>query len=93
MYGIVNSEIPGVGKVELAWIQTPLPPVTLPSASSATKPDMTAKNDNESRDADMDGIGEDNSMVQDENRGPGQGQKREPQELDYDISEDNEWAE
>lgn len=28
MYGTPAGEIPSVGKVELSWIQTPLPPIT-----------------------------------------------------------------
>ncbi|OBT88176.1 hypothetical protein VE02_02454 [Pseudogymnoascus sp. 03VT05] len=91
MYGISNSEIPGVGKVELAWIQTPLPPVTLPSAAPIAKP-YTATNDHENGDTDMGGNGEGDAMAQDMSRGPAQSQKREQQELDYDIGDDNEWA-
>ncbi|KFZ17608.1 hypothetical protein V502_04514 [Pseudogymnoascus sp. VKM F-4520 (FW-2644)] len=91
MYGISNSEIPGVGKVDLAWIQTPLPPVVLPSAAPVAKPD-TARNDQENRDTDMGGSGEGDAMAQDLPRGPAQSQKREQQELDYDIGDDNEWA-
>ena len=30
MYG--PKDIPGVGKVEFSWLNTPLPPVTLPAA-------------------------------------------------------------
>lgn len=89
MYGISNSEIPGVGKVDLAWIQTPLPPVTLPSAAPIAKPDT---NDHENGDTDMGGNGEGDAMAQDTHRGPAQSQKREQQELDYDIGDDNEWA-
>src|SRR5580700_957750 len=33
MYGTSNGEIPSVGKVELAWVQTPLPPVNLSTGS------------------------------------------------------------
>ncbi|KAL5348274.1 hypothetical protein ACLOAV_006756 [Pseudogymnoascus australis] len=91
MYGISNSEIPGVGKVELAWIQTPLPPVVLPSAAPVGKPDTT-NNDQENRDTDMGGSGEGDAMTQDAPRGPPQSQRREQQELDYDIGDDNEWA-
>lgn len=91
MYGISNSEIPGVGKVDLAWIQTPLPPVVLPSAAPVAKSD-TARNDQENRDTDMGGSGEGDAMAQDLPRGPAQSQKREQQELDYDIGDDNEWA-
>ncbi|KFY07637.1 hypothetical protein V492_06969 [Pseudogymnoascus sp. VKM F-4246] len=90
MYGISNSEIPGVGKVDLAWIQTPLPPVVLPSAAPVAKPD-TARNDHGNGDTDMGGSGEGDAMAQDTPRAPVQSQKREQQELDYDIGDDNEW--
>lgn len=91
MYGISNSEIPGVGKVELSWIQTPLPPVVFPSAAAAAKPD-TGNNDYENGDTDMGGSGEGDPVAHDVPRGSAQSQRREQQELDYDIGDDNEWA-
>jgi RNA-binding protein 26 len=38
MYGIPDGDIPGVGKVEMTWVSTPLPPVNL-AALNAKKED------------------------------------------------------
>jgi hypothetical protein len=83
MYGTNNGEIPSVGKVEMAWIQTPLPPVNLPSKLTNTaKP--------ESNDGMQ--IDEDDSMIANSSSIQGGGHGQEQQELDYDVADDNDWG-
>lgn len=99
MYGTSNGELPGIGKVELSWIQTPLPPVNLPSAGGAgggATPDVKK---HEAEDTHMDGEGEGDAMAQEQGGstaggGGGGGQKVEQgqQQLDYDVGDDNDWS-
>lgn len=87
MYGLTNGEIPSAGRVELSWVQTPLPPVSLP-----TKVAVAAKPDNvDGMQVDQaDEIGHTSSSVS------GSAHIQEPQqqhqELDYDYADDNDWA-
>jgi RNA-binding protein 26 len=76
MYGLPGGELPSVGKVELAWVQTPLPPINL---STAIK----------SEDSAMD---EGDAMVSASMMPAHADVKREQVEnLDYDVAED-EWG-
>jgi RNA-binding protein 26 len=84
MYGIPNGEIPSVGKVELSWIQTPLPPVTLGSKTNVGK-----NGDDDVQMDDDDAMATASSPAQ----GGGGGGEQEPQEnLDYDVADDNDWG-
>jgi RNA-binding protein 26 len=83
MYGTNNGEIPSAGKVEMAWIQTPLPPANL-----TAKPIIAAKPES----SDGMQIDEGDAMVQDSSPMQGGGQGQEQQELDYDVADDNDWG-
>jgi hypothetical protein len=67
----------------MAWIQTPLPPVTLPAKTTA------ATQNGPSEDMHMeegDAMASTNSPAQ-------AGGDHEPQEnLDYDVADDNDWG-
>ena len=86
MYSTPGGEIPSVGKVELSWIQTPLPPVTAvtPTAASSKGEDTAM------------GMYEGDAMASGPvNGGSSGGQAHERQEsanLDYDVADDNEWG-
>jgi RNA-binding protein 26 len=83
MYGIPNGEIPAVGKVELSWIQTPLPPVTLPAKASNAK---HGDDDIQMDDGDAMAVTSSPAPV-------GVAEQQEAQEnLDYDVADDNEWG-
>ncbi|CAL3965216.1 unnamed protein product [Diplocarpon coronariae] len=80
-----NGEIPSAGKVELAWIKTPLPPVVLPAAKSVMiKPE---------EDTHMD---EGDAMAASSPAtGPAahaEGSHVEQHNLDYDVADDNDWG-
>lgn len=92
MYGTHGGEIPGVGKAELAWIQTPLPPVAIAGAASAATPatPTSAKDD-----VSMDDEGD--AMAQQEAASPGARGARaqemlDERNLDYDVADDNDWG-
>lgn len=80
MYSLVGGEIPSVGKVELSWIQTPLPPVALNAAGKVVKVE------------DMD-MGEGDAMAATSSpaHGNAQGHDRQQGDLDYDVADDNDW--
>lgn len=86
-----DNELPGVGKVELAWIQKPLPPVTLPSAVKTEDDTSSPAKDGEMNDSSMmesndDGQGE-------QNGGDGMQVEHDTRERDLDYDDgDNEWA-
>lgn len=78
MYGIQNGEIPSVGKVDLTWVQQPLPPVNLPQKTSA--PVLIAS---EADDVNME---EGDAMA---SSSPGHATRgQEQQNLDYDVADD-----
>ena len=90
MFGLQSGEIPSVGKVDLSWIQTPLPPVTLPNTqnlSGGIKAEADVK---------MEGGMEGDAMAQDSSSigiSGGVGGEREIQEnIDYDVAGDDEWG-
>jgi len=76
MYGLPGGELPSVGKVELAWVQTPLPPINL---SAPVK----------SEDSAMD---EGDAMVPTFTPAHADVKREQVENLDYDVAEDdNEW--
>lgn len=81
MYGTPGCDIPGVGKVEMAWAKTPLPPVDLEKLKAKQADDM----DYEAGTADdaYSGYG---------GNGNGVGAAGQEQEMDYDVADDNDWA-
>jgi hypothetical protein len=83
MYGIQNGEIPSVGKVELSWIQTPLPPVALPA-----KTNVGGSGDDDIQMDDGDAMASTNSPA----HGAGGGQQEQQENIDYDVADDNDWG-
>jgi RNA-binding protein 26 len=84
MYGTSNGEIPSVGKVELAWVQTPLPPVNLCTNSlGVSKMEKQDEMKPDEGDATM--------QVFTPTHGDGQRQEHH-QDLDYDVADDNDWG-
>lgn len=81
MYGTPGGEIPSVGKVELAWIQAPLPPVIIPSK---TAPKVDSAEDPAMDEGDA--MARTSSPAQ-----AGHGQEQQ-ENLDYDVADDNEWG-
>lgn len=75
-----NSEIPSVGKVDMSWIQTPLPPVNL-----APKPMSTIKIE---EDTNMD---EGDAMASSPTHGGGEAVEEQHQNYDYDVAGEDEW--
>lgn len=82
MYGLPNGEIPSVGKVELAWIQTPLPPVNLSKPEAATASKM--------EDVEGDAMAEDSSPTHGNGGAGAANDQRE--DIDYDVADDNDWG-
>jgi RNA-binding protein 26 len=80
MYGMPGGEIPSVGKVELAWVQTAMLPSTSPSGVN-----NLGKSDEMQSEGDA--IMQDSTPT----HGDGQGQ-RHHQDLDYDVADDNDWG-
>ncbi|TVY42912.1 putative RNA-binding protein [Lachnellula occidentalis] len=84
MYGLPGGELPSVGKVDMAWVQTPLAPINLSTSTSTSTPVKT----------------EDSAMAMDEGDAmvptyaPEHADlKREHVEnLDYDVADDNDWG-
>lgn len=83
MYGVPNGEIPSVGKVELSWIQKPLPPVSLPGKTSFAK--------NGDDDVQMDD-GDAMAVTSSPAQGVGGEQQEQQENLDYDVADDNDWG-
>lgn len=67
----------------MSWVQTPLPPVSLP-----TKTSVPAKAENSDEGQGDEG----DAMMQDLNMSRGGGRAQEQQELDYDVGDDNDWG-
>ncbi|KAJ8070776.1 hypothetical protein OCU04_001140 [Sclerotinia nivalis] len=89
MFGLQNGEIPSVGKVDLSWIQTPLPPVTLPNTQNPSGGSRTES------DVKMEGGMEGDAMAQDSHlmNMSGTGGERDMQEnIDYDVAGDDDWG-
>lgn len=83
MFGIPNGEIPAVGKVELAWIQTPLPPVTLPSKNKVER--------NGDDDVPMDD-GDAMASTSSPAHAVGLLKEEQTENIDYDVADDNDWG-
>ena len=80
MYSITGGEIPSVGKVELSWIQTPLPTVMLNAAGKVIK----------AEDTDM---GEGDAMAATSSPAQGGSHAHEHSgDIDYDVADDNDWG-
>ncbi|RDW92171.1 hypothetical protein BP5796_01565 [Coleophoma crateriformis] len=105
MYGTPGCEIPSVGKVDMTWVQTPLPPVSLNNTTSASstfsapagaKTQYPTKND---ADADT-AMDEGDAMASSPaGNGPGNGGSynsgaaaMKEENLDYDVADDNDWG-
>ncbi|MCJ1403825.1 hypothetical protein MMC11_007048 [Xylographa trunciseda] len=81
MYG--PKDIPGVGKVEFSWVNTPLPPVVLPAA----KQEEDGVGD---ADMEMGGVAAESEDGRDHGGGGHHGHA--PAEVDYDVAEeDDRW--
>lgn len=80
MYGIENSEIPSVGKVELSWIQTPLPPVNV--AKPVAKPES----------GDDTPMIEGDAMAPISGPTPQNHGHEHAENIDYDVADDNDWG-
>jgi RNA-binding protein 26 len=83
MYGTPGGEIPSVGKVELSWIQTPLPPVNLAAKSAPA-------NNDKSDDTTM--MDEGDAMAMTSSPGHGAHETDQQENLDYDVADDNDWG-
>ncbi|KAG0649451.1 putative RNA-binding [Hyphodiscus hymeniophilus] len=78
MYGIPGGEIPSIGKVDISWIQTPLPPVN-PVVLKTSKDEDTM-------------MDEGDAMAHNSSPARG-GQGHEQQEhIDYDVADENDWG-
>ncbi|KAF4632222.1 hypothetical protein G7Y89_g5900 [Cudoniella acicularis] len=77
MYGLHNGEVPSVGKVDLAWVSTPLPPINLASIKTE---DITM----DEGDAMM--------MATDSSPAHGVHDREQVENIDYDVADDNDWG-
>jgi len=94
MYGTSNGELPSIGKVEMTWVQTPLPPVDLSKLNNKPTVAQTEQSGGDETMAD-EGDAMSHAQVDEkmDNGGGGsvvRGQDR--QELDYDVADDNDWG-
>jgi hypothetical protein len=77
MYGLPGGELPSVGKVDLAWIQTPLPPVNL-AAKALNGEDVM--------------MDEGDAMAHTSSPARGGHGHEQHENLDYDVADDNDWG-
>lgn len=97
MYKTPGCNIPGVGRVEMAWIKS-APSVPQSTATTNTSSTTTTAIDNKDADVTMDDEGMSNNQagnlfgVENGSEGDGGDRNREArqQNLDYDVAED-EW--
>ncbi|KAL3418266.1 RNA recognition domain-containing protein [Phlyctema vagabunda] len=82
MYDTPGCDIPSVGKVDMAWVQTPLPPVNLAAKAAAR---MDAENDVAMDEGDA--MAAPSSPAQHGNYG-----KEAQDNLDYDVAGDDDWG-
>jgi RNA-binding protein 26 len=85
-----NGEIPSIGKVEMAWMQTPLAPIT----RAPFKPVTAARNGNADEDTQMeegDAMVSTSSPAQHLPSGEHAGGDQQ-ENLDYDVADDNDWG-
>lgn len=78
MHTLLKTEIPGVGKVELSWVQMPLPAVKLNAEGKVVKVEDTE-------------MGEGDAMATTAKEAVGREVKEERRDLDYDVADDNDW--
>lgn len=78
MYGLPGGELPSVGKVELSWIQTPLPPVNLAA--------LKASNGEETM------MDEGDAMAHTSSPARGGHSSEQQENIDYDVADDNDWG-
>ncbi|PBP28829.1 RNA recognition domain-containing protein [Diplocarpon rosae] len=79
-----SGEIPSAGKVELAWIKTPLQPVVLQAAKPAIiKPEDTQMDEGDAMAA---------SSPTRVTAAHAEGSHEEQHNLDYDVADDNDWG-
>jgi hypothetical protein len=97
-----GGEIGGVGKVELEWINMPLPPISLPAGGVKTQVKLEGGGDDAEAHDDENGDGD--AMAEDhddddqgEAKAHGNGHEERSQQtrerdLDYDVGDDdNDW--
>jgi hypothetical protein len=95
MYGTPGGELPGVGKAEFAWIQTPLPPVSIPGAVNAATAAITpTTSDRVDMSMEMD---EGDAMAQEADSpatatNSARATEQQERNLDYDVADDNDWG-
>lgn len=85
-----NNEIPSIGKVDMAWINTPLPPVTLQTTSTPKQP-VSATTIKVDDDTHMD---EGDAMASSPAVGGGEvvgGEEQHVGNYDYDVAGEDEW--
>lgn len=85
MYG--TSEIPSVGKVELAWIQTPLPQV-----NAAVKTELKKTNGEDEGDAMTGVMDEVFGVKQERHERHEQHEQHQQEHIDYDVADDDGWG-
>lgn len=79
MYGLPGGELPSVGKVEMAWVQTPLAPINI-SNPNPIKTEDSAMDEG-------DAISTVPVSYADVKR-----EREQVENLDYDVADDNEWG-
>ena len=84
MYGTPGSEIPSVGKVDMAWMSTPLPPVNLANLAAKFKAESYGDGDVHMDDG--------NVIMTSSPARPTGGQQEEGENVDYDVADDNDWG-
>jgi len=88
MYGTPGGQIPSVGKVELAWVQTPLPPINLSTKTPLLKSEVEAKPESEDSPMEGDAMAHDSSPA----HALGHGHDPAQENIDYDVADDNDWV-
>ena len=78
MYGLPGGEIPSVGKVDLSWIQTPLPPVNVAALKGLKDEDAT--------------MDEGDAMAHTSSPARGGLAHEQAENIDYDVADDSEWV-
>jgi RNA-binding protein 26 len=78
MYGLPSGELPSVGKVELSWIQTPLPPVNVATLKASNGEDTM--------------MDEGDAMAQTPSPARGALGHEQQENIDYDVADDNDWG-
>jgi RNA-binding protein 26 len=82
MHSLKDGEIQNAGKVDLAWIQTPLPPVNPPAKAAKT----VVKTEDVTMD-EGDAMAHTSSPSR-----AGNGHDEQHDNLDYDVADENDWG-